>query len=173
MRGAPHLHGALLDGPGIIPAYAGSTTPRATRSRARRDHPRVCGEHASHAANASKPGGSSPRMRGALFLLEVDAHKAGIIPAYAGSTMRSSVWCAAIQDHPRVCGEHRKQYEQLPDGRGSSPRMRGAPHDEQWRVGIRRIIPAYAGSTRPCRPHRARDGDHPRVCGEHAPLQTA
>ena len=31
-----------------------------------------------------------------------------------------------------------------------------------------RIIPAYAGSTRPWNPRQPRTGDHPRLRGEHA-----
>ena len=52
------------------------------------DHPRVCGEHCS----CSKVGhlilGSSPRMRGALIYEAREHHAHGIIPAYAGSTLK-------------------------------------------------------------------------------------
>ncbi|ERH20057.1 hypothetical protein HMPREF0043_00186 [Actinobaculum sp. oral taxon 183 str. F0552] len=52
---------------------------------------------------------------------------------------------------------------------GSSPHTRGAhrrPHRPRNR---RRIIPAYAGSTRPSSPASAAQPDHPRIRGEHAP----
>ena len=45
--------------------------------------------------------------------------------------------------------------------------MRGAHPGKGWYRAIVTIIPAYAGSTRSCWTTRARDGDHPRVCGEH------
>ena len=51
---------------------------------------------------------------------------------------------------------------------GSSPRMRGTPSRRRTAVPFFRIIPAYAGNTRPNRPARPNLGDHPRVCGEHA-----
>ena len=50
---------------------------------------------------------------------------------------------------------------------GSSPRMRGAHAAPAIAPPAARIIPAYAGSTRPTRRRRTARGDHPRVCGEH------
>ena len=50
---SPHTRGARRHGrlparhPGIIPAYAGSTTMRACSARSGADHPRIRGEHAS------------------------------------------------------------------------------------------------------------------------------
>ena len=65
MRGAPDTLHKYLDELGIIPAYAGSTGMAFTMSIARRDHPRVCGEHNALRAAALLALGSSPRMRGA------------------------------------------------------------------------------------------------------------
>ena len=70
-------------------------------------------------------------------------------------------------DHPRACGEH-TEYEILAILlRGSSPRMRGTPHQQlavRYRV---RIIPAHAGNTlMHCRALSV-SRDHPRACGEH------
>ena len=48
---SPHVRGALSSGSfvrrlsGIIPACAGSTDNRDVSRVARRDHPRMCGEH--------------------------------------------------------------------------------------------------------------------------------
>ena len=51
---------------------------------------------------------------------------------------------------------------------GSSPHMRGARFAQNTRDEVRRIIPAYAGSTWwPQRPMPC-IRDHPRICGEHA-----
>ena len=49
----------------IIPANAGSTSPRKPSSNAWTDHPRECGEHQLAANRAAGLRGSSPRMRGA------------------------------------------------------------------------------------------------------------
>ena len=135
--------------PGIIPAYAGSTTrveimsaglegssphtrgaprrpPRSTRSAG--DHPRIRGEHDVEQAD--------------------EVHLLGIIPAYAGSTppdgvphampmgssphtrgalVQSGSACSLLRDHPRIRGEHSVAH----------PAVRERPG----------IIPAYAGST--------------------------
>ena len=73
----------------------------------------------------------------------------------------------AIRDHPRGCGEHPMARLIRPLGRGSSPRMRGAPKGLIQENMIIRIIPADAGSTR-CRGRRETTRwDHPRGCGEH------
>ena len=51
---------------------------------------------------------------------------------------------------------------------GSSPHMRGTPWlDVACRPAVG-IIPAYAGNTRPRAVHLVRQGDHPRICGEHS-----
>ena len=71
---------------GIIPAYAGNTTARNASTKAKRDHPRVCGEHSRRGSAGLSFGGSSPRMRGTLDVELVGHVLAGIIPAYAGNT---------------------------------------------------------------------------------------
>ncbi len=111
-------------------------------------------------------------MRGALALFLMDVHVLGIIPAYAGSTAtRGREWTGS-GDHPRVCGEHLKSPETGTDIVGSSPRMRGALAIHVIRTRHVGIIPAYAGSTLahvfPC----CRKWDHPRVCGEHFPVES-
>ena len=77
-----------------------------TGIRTRRDHPRVCGEHSLMIRSRTCLQGSSPRMRGALSLIFPVLLLAGIIPAYAGSTVRHSAAPPYSRDHPRVCGEH-------------------------------------------------------------------
>ena len=54
--------------------------------------------------------------------------------------------------------------------RGSSPRMRGAHSVIITEKAVIGIIPADAGSTRPCRHDDTAGWDHPRGCGEHATL---
>ena len=86
MRGAPGGSLSSLILIGIIPAYAGSTRLRAMPAGARRDHPRVCGEHSFQKYHYYQSEGSSPRMRGARAREHPPPGRSGIIPAYAGST---------------------------------------------------------------------------------------
>ena len=112
--------------------------------------------------------GSSPRMRGAQPPTARKVVAEGIIPAYAGSTASRPPATSLRRDHPRVCGEHRGPLLYSVAALGSSPRMRGAPTSISYTTSSSRIIPAYAGSTVcPSCGHRY-NGDHPRVCGEHA-----
>ena len=88
MRGTRNLAGECDGDIGIIPAYAGNTGNTHTSTQQDRDHPRVCGEHpvemlAEHAAM-----GSSPRMRGTHHAGADGLFQSGIIPAYAGNTLR-------------------------------------------------------------------------------------
>ena len=90
MRGALCIHGGNHDKFGIIPAYAGSTRRASSGAAARRDHPRVCGEHKSDMPRTLYVTGSSPRMRGALAKSRLHTITRGIIPAYAGSTIQDA-----------------------------------------------------------------------------------
>ena len=88
MRGARVAGAAQPGARGIIPAYAGSTPSRPGRWRSRGDHPRVCGEHVYSNAKLPLALGSSPRMRGAHDVDHALGVRVGIIPAYAGSTLK-------------------------------------------------------------------------------------
>ncbi len=147
MRGARWRQGAGRGQEGIIPAYAGSTRLRPRACAHRRDHPRVCGEHACDIESGSKVAGSSPRMRGARLRGRCVRDCRRIIPAYAGSTLGVSSVVLV--------------------GCGSSPRMRGALLKMLAVGGDLGIIPAYAGSTVPSPYRQVLSRDHPRVCGEH------
>ena len=89
---SPRMRGALFSQlgcatcQGIIPAYAGSTTPFHLKHLPKRDHPRVCGEHHLSAPYSFSGKGSSPRMRGAQTPTPSPTRSTRIIPAYAGST---------------------------------------------------------------------------------------
>ena len=106
-------------------------------------------------------------MRGAR-VPGADAHApSGIIPAYAGSTLQGRAKTCQYRDHPRVCGEHALAGGTSESGKGSSPRMRGAPLGSVKVLALGGIIPAYAGSTSGAPPAATRRWDHPRICGEH------
>ena len=72
----------------IIPAYAGSTSYLDCSIYFTKDHPRIRGEHQSAMITYLTLSGSSPHTRGALLHRRETVRQAGIIPAYAGSTLR-------------------------------------------------------------------------------------
>ena len=85
-RGAPSRREGRLRPRGIIPACAGSTTRRRSRSSITRDHPRMRGEHLVLSAQVVYSLGSSPHARGAHRSRSWQLPPSGIIPACAGST---------------------------------------------------------------------------------------
>ena len=88
MRGTRGLDETAEILKGIIPAYAGNTRLSSRKGYPFGDHPRVCGEHASLLIAVSAGAGSSPRMRGTRLQRVFHAGTDGIIPAYAGNTLR-------------------------------------------------------------------------------------
>ena len=167
MRGTRLPCKLLSIGNGIIPAYAGNTTYWKLHELYVRDHPRVCGEHCGEHSASFGVLGSSPRMRGTLHPLTFDHYYPGIIPAYAGNTMRCLRKSWLPRDHPRVCGEHDAVNWPNFAFAGSSPRMRGTLPSIGFTGELVGIIPAYAGNTSICTSRGVMRGDHPRVCGEH------
>ena len=147
MRGTRNCRSCCVPSPGIIPAYAGNTSLLTRFSSMSQDHPRVCGEHTHDRFSLTGLQGSSPRMRGTRARQAAVARERGIIPAYAGNTMRSRTAWPTIRDHPRVCGEHICGSGVCVPSRGSSPRMRGTHLHDQPRSARPGIIPAYAGNT--------------------------
>ena len=111
--------------------------------------------------------GSSPHTRGARLSYGVFHTFWRIIPAYAGSTKFWQFLATRSRDHPRIRGEHRICWNRILVPRGSSPHTRGAPAVRPLHRRRSRIIPAYAGSTRPGPRRTALDRDHPRIRGEH------
>ena len=167
VRGTQAMRQYTSNGSGIIPACAGNTPDLAYRGDARRDHPRVCGEHAALNVEALAAAGSSPRVRGTPYRIECIVSGAGIIPACAGNTARLHRDSHAPWDHPRVCGEHQPRVRPTNYGRGSSPRVRGTQTVTCPCSGVSGIIPACAGNTTLCWFVLGLMRDHPRVCGEH------
>ena len=150
---SPRMRGALQSmsfgytSPRIIPADAGSTCNPRQECAAYTDHPRGCGEHRVPPGPDPGSRGSSPRMRGALYLQVRVLCACGIIPADAGSTRILRLVLTRLWDHPRGCGEHIPVKWGRRNFRGSSPRMRGAHIRSRSTPKGRRIIPADAGST--------------------------
>ena len=150
-RGAHTTRHSLTLCTGIIPAYAGSTACRRRASTCRSDHPRIRGEHSGLPLAEWRRAGSSPHTRGARAVRHRPGGVAGIIPAYAGSTVCHDIPLGPVTDHPRIRGEHRPARCLTRCRPGSSPHTRGAPAEASGEDRLGGIIPAYAGSTRSAR----------------------
>ena len=169
---SPHTRGAHARGGAsgtddrIIPAYAGSTPNLQGGVTWMGDHPRIRGEHLPRDRFRDDRHGSSPHTRGAQIprLSRISVFR--IIPAYAGST-RASWWVRLPgRDHPRIRGEHVAAATPEACPEGSSPHTRGARSQAAVGLRVRRIIPAYAGSTTRRTPHGIRDpGSSPHTRG--------
>lgn len=146
MRGARTVFNCLLHCSRITPAYAGNTQWPERRSGGRPVHPHVCWEHLSAYLDFPTPGGSSPRMRGALI--------EAVSPFFLG-------------EHPRLCGEHMMLSSSSAFVIGIPLHIRGARimnHQNHMSAGN---IPAYAGSTDVYIHETVFREGHPRLCGEH------
>ena len=112
--------------------------------------------------------GSSPHARGTPEWDTQSDTESGIIPACAGNTPSRLASPLPRWDHPRMRGEHRSDTLVRSSVLGSSPHARGTQstrYDPACRPGI---IPACAGNTFTLGHSGLRDGDHPRMRGEHA-----
>jgi len=111
--------------------------------------------------------GSSPHTRGAPQKHHLPFPHRGIIPAYAGSTDVGNGRGIAVEDHPRIRGEHQLRVFPQNPALGSSPHTRGALFTRSRPVMSFGIIPAYAGSTTLLGSAEEASRDHPRIRGEH------
>ena len=182
---APHLRNRLVAGSspltrgaqkstndcsrplGLIPAYAGSTNSRPAPTRSHWAHPRLRGEHAVAANIQPATLGSSPLTRGALRQWRLRHPESGLIPAYAGSTLRGDGRIRRRRAHPRLRGEHALNLLHVVGPLGSSPLTRGARPKRISRFTADRLIPAYAGSTSRAISVSRATRAHPRLRGEH------
>ena len=148
MRGKLTIARSLILLRRLIPAHAGKTLSRATQPILGRAHPRACGENSERHQASRIRSGSSPRMRGKLFAKLKEIACAGLIPAHAGKTARSSRHPRLSAAHPRARGENERVSPANPPSSGSSPRMRGKrPMPVFLNSGLG-LIPAHAGKTR-------------------------
>ena len=132
LRGSsPRVRGkadtALLGpgGKGIIPAGAGKRDEEDLGLAEFEDHPRGCGEKPKFMGDGGDEKGSSPRVRGKAKNPCCHRDFLGIIPAGAGKSCFSCVKPIRTEDHPRGCGEKRRQRAYTEQHSGSSPRVRG------------------------------------------------
>ena len=162
-KNLPHCRPYLWN----IPAYAGKTRTLMSMVFTPAEHPRVCGENTVDFLHSVLASGTSPCMRGKLFILVRCMTAPWNIPVYAGKT--SPLPCAYLTsaEHPRVCGENSLILTSPVRLSGTSPRMRGKLRDSFFSLSGRRNIPAYAGKTASSACSRAMISEHPRVRGEN------
>ena len=72
----------------LIPAGAGTTSPRTGTRVSGQAHPRRCGDHDWDGGESDHVGGSSPQVRGPHRGHETAFSGGGLIPAGAGTTYR-------------------------------------------------------------------------------------
>ena len=80
--------GGIPGAAGSIPACAGETTAGNGYRLMMRVYPRVCGGNLMFAGQSRIVRGLSPRVRGKLEMIGIDAYQEGSIPACAGETPR-------------------------------------------------------------------------------------
>ena len=110
----------------LIPAYAGRTRRALTDRCGHRAHPRLRGAHDYFDLQVDELEGSSPLTRGALQPGQGVPLVLGLIPAYAGRTLKCNGLSINTGAHPRLRGAHDMLgVVERPAG-GSSPLTRGA-----------------------------------------------
>ena len=171
----------------LIPARAGKTSRSRCGPRSTGAHPRACGENGLDEWPGAPAEGSSPRVRGKLFVGALDQFGLRLIPARAGKTPCPPSPTRPPAAHPRACGENPILTAWVGCTAGSSPRVRGKPsrrcaptttrgliparagkpHRRPARGPAHRLIPARAGKTALGAPHWSPPRAHPRACGEN------
>ena len=114
--------------------------------------------------------GSPPRVRGKVHASTTLLFMLRITPACAGKRLTFSGTNIANHDHPRVCGEKARCTAGIFPVSGSPPRVRGKADVRRRGAYTSRITPACAGKRHSDCTGNSAHRDHPRVCGEKAPL---
>ena len=151
----------------LIPAHAGKTGSRRSRTGQTRAHPRSRGENRVQSPEPDQRRGSSPLTRGKQSREANALELRGLIPAHAGKTPVRRGLGLRHRAHPRSRGENggNQPHNNLPPG--SSPLTRGK-HDGQGAVvADGGLIPAHAGKTRSRASWAWRIWAHPRSRGEN------
>ena len=128
-----------------IPALAGEPFCRKRGSARNAVYPRACGGTRQKVLYQPQQIGLSPRLRGNLHALHVEAPHVGSIPALAGEPLDANVGFI--------------------DGRGLSPRLRGN-QDAAFSAHVAtRSIPALAGEPSSLTGRSSGIAVYPRACG--------
>ena len=169
-RGLQRGPGPLCGVRGIIPARAGFTQPRHSRSTRGPDHPRSRGVYAPD-EDADRSGcGSSPLARGLRHVCHRPADGLRIIPARAGFTRSGPTSASGSQDHPRSRGVYHGAGARRGTRGGSSPLARGLRAFCTPTRTASGIIPARAGFTHAGKTRVEFREDHPRSRGVYTQM---
>ena len=141
---------------GLIPAHAGKTPSRWSRTGRAPAHPRSRGENPTGARASTSASGSSPLTRGKRIVPVTVRAEPRLIPAHAGKTQPPFSSFCCIAAHPRSRGENSRSTVMPRSLTGSSPLTRGKLRPGEPLVANRRLIPAHAGKTRRGRTIRRR-----------------
>ena len=166
MRGKGKATANIKSTTGITPACAGKRHICKRYAMRRRDHPRVCGEKGRKNRFIFSHPGSPPRVRGKGKNTNRMGRTTGITPACAGKRVCTTTATTQAKDHPRVCGEKRRDRLDYYVPQGSPPRVRGKGPAERSVGRKSGITPACAGKSTLPSATKWRKRDHPRVCGE-------
>ena len=155
---------------GITPAYAGTTRLSFLCCCCCRDHPRLRGNYVNGSSCVMLSRGSPPLTRELPAFTSIPCACNGITPAYAGTTSAKSDGNLLDQDHPRLRGNYSPETFSKICAPGSPPLTRELPMHRRLRKSIRRITPAYAGTTRNLLVDGSGKRDHPRLRGNYFPI---
>ncbi len=142
---------------------------RFRRTRRRWDHPRLCGNDFFSDDVHCNPAGSPPLVRERRRRTRMGNQYWRITPACAGTTVTAEQVRAAMEDHPRLCGNDFPNVFFQNFHLGSPPLVRERRNPSRSRSLWYRITPACAGTTRFCTSKACITGDHPRLCGNDPP----
>ena len=173
VRGTPVSERDQVHAGRFIPAGAGNASEPQSPGNSYPVHPRGCGERGSAGSGGRYPCGSSPRVRGTLFVRVRFLVSIRFIPAGAGNAFRMAFEQNRIAVHPRGCGERYKEWSDAEQPGGSSPRVRGTPAGTMLMIVVLRFIPAGAGNAPSQLRHQRMTAVHPRGCGERGATVTA
>ncbi len=126
----------------------------------------MCGEQQPGLNEATRDGGSSPRVRGTAKWIVNPGLPPRFIPACAGNRLEQIRIHLHSPVHPRVCGEQGGIRRGSFLISGSSPRVRGTVTRTLTRQICLRFIPACAGNSPGFCVGHIQSPVHPRVCGE-------
>ena len=152
---------------GLIPAHAGKTPSRWSRTGRAPAHPRSRGENPTGARASTSASGSSPLTRGKHGRRTERDGDWRLIPAHAGKTCCRVLSVSQGVAHPRSRGENYAASRAASPTRGSSPLTRGKRQILVADIVAARLIPAHAGKTCNACGSEVAGQAHPRSRGEN------
>ena len=110
--------------------------------------------------------GSSPRVWGQAFHLQLVWRRLGIIPTRMGTRKPPYRQIYSLEDHPHAYGDKHYTFLQSVFQDGSSPRVWGQAKGDNFNVGGDGIIPTRMGTSITIRNIDRSTRDHPHAYGD-------